>query len=247
MWKYLFTRFNPILELIIQKIPSRTFIFAANTFQINQIGMKQVKKPVKSQEKVIDVNAVKSLQLSLGIIIALFAFILYAQSISYDYALDDIAVLKKNTIVHKGFSGIPELLKKSYWYGFSNVDDPIYRPASLILFAIEWQFFPDNTHVFHFLNVLMYAFSCWLLFRLLCRLFRDQTSYGGMLIPFICGLLYTAHPIHTEVVDNIKSMDEILCFMFAIGSVLLFIKWLGDTKIPSLVYAILLYFLSLMS
>jgi tetratricopeptide (TPR) repeat protein len=93
----------------------------------------------------------------------------------------------------------------------------------------------------------MYALSCWLLFILLCRLFRNQTGYGGLLFPFICGLLYTAHPIHTEVVNNIKSMDEILCFMFAIGSLLMLIKWLGDNKIPSLVFAIILYFLSLMS
>jgi tetratricopeptide (TPR) repeat protein len=205
--------------------------------------MKQVRKPAKLQEKLVDSIAVNKLNFFLGIIIAVFAFILYAQSISYNYALDDTAVLKKNNLVHKGFSGIPELLKKSYWYGFCGIDDPIYRPASLVLFAIEWQFFPDNPNVYHFFSVLLYAVSCWFLFHLLCKFFKNQ----NMLFPFVCGILYAAHPIHTEVVDNIKSMDEILCFIFAISSILLFIKWLSNNSIAILILALFSYFMSLVS
>ncbi len=205
--------------------------------------MKQIKKTTKPSDKRIDTNALIKMKHWLGVIIAVFAFILYAQSITFNYALDDTAVLKKNNSVHKGIGGIPEIIKKSYWYGMTGIDDPIYRPASLVLFAIEWQFFPDNTKVFHFVNVFCYALSCWLLFLLLCKLFKNQ----NLLFPFVCGLLYTAHPIHTEVVDNIKSMDEILCFIFAIGSVLFFIKWLSNNSIPTLILAIVSLFLSMLS
>src|ERR1700722_10492242 len=91
-----------------------------------------------------DAPALKKLKISLGVIIAAFAFILYAQSISYKYTLDDHFVISDNEVIKQGFAGIPAILKTDYLFGFSNGDysGPIYRPASLILFAIEWQFFP---------------------------------------------------------------------------------------------------------
>ena len=101
-------------------------------------------KQRKVIEKKLDTNNLSKIRNALGIIIAAFAFILYAQSISFNYALDDTAVIKENKIVHQGISGIPELLKKSYWYGFTHVDDPIYRPLSMVFFAVEWQLFPDS-------------------------------------------------------------------------------------------------------
>src|SRR6185436_19306690 len=37
-----------------------------------------------------------------------------------------------------------------------------------------------------------------------------------VLVPFAIALLWIAHPIHTEVVANIKSRDELLAFLFSI-------------------------------
>ncbi len=200
-------------------------------------------KQRKVIEKKLDTNNLSKIRNALGIIIAAFAFMIYAQSISFNYALDDTAVIKENKIVHQGISGIPELLKKSYWYGFTHVDDPIYRPLSMVLFAVEWQLFPDSPKVYHFMNVFLFALSGWLLFTLLCKLFGKQNT----LVPFICSLLFITHPIHTEVVNNIKSSDEILCFLFAIVASLSFIKYLSNNSIGSLLMAIFSLFLCLLS
>ena len=117
----------------------------------------------------------RKLKYRLGIFIAVFSFALYAQSISFSYTLDDETCITKNKITSQGFHGIPTLLKTDYWYGYSDIIRvPEYRPASLILFATEWQFFPNNAHVGHLVNVLLYSLTCWLLFILLCELMEGQ-------------------------------------------------------------------------
>jgi tetratricopeptide (TPR) repeat protein len=205
---------------------------------------KMVSKPLGKQMEIIATpKALKRLRNVLGIIIAVFAFVLYAQSISFNYTLDDGTVLRENKVTKKGISGIPEIMKHGYWYGFNQSKEAAYRPTSLIMFAMEWQLFDDNPHASHLINILLYSLSCWLLFLLLCRLFEKQ----NLLFPFVCTLLYVAHPIHTEVVDSIKSRDEILCFLFGIVSLLCLIRYNNTKFILGLVFGVISFFLCLLS
>jgi tetratricopeptide (TPR) repeat protein len=180
-----------------------------------------------------------------AIIITVIAFLLYAPGIQHNYALDDSAVIQENSVTTQGFAAIPIILKTDYWYGsgHSISRGPIYRPTSLVIFAIAWDLFPDNPHVYHFINVSLFAVTCLILFLVLCQLFKNQ----NILFPFVCALLYAAHPIHTEVVDNIKSLDEILCFLFAILSIWLLLKFVESSSKLSLVLGGVGFFLSLLS
>src|ERR1039457_3673564 len=123
---------------------------------------------VRKQEVIADPESLKKLKIVLGIIIAAFAFLLYAQSINFSYTLDDGTVIRENKITRKGISAIPTIFTHGYWYGFNESKDAAYRPASLIMFAIEYQLFNDNPKVSHLINVLLYALSCWLVYLLLC-------------------------------------------------------------------------------
>jgi protein O-mannosyl-transferase len=205
-----------------------------------------MKKPLKNNITILaDPLALRRLKITLGLMIAVFAFCLYAQSISFNYAFDDFGVIKDNRLVASGLSAIPQLLKTDRLYS-GNEDAfrmPEYRPIPMIVFALEWQFFPDNPHIYHLINVLMYALSCWLLFLLLCKLFENQ----NFIFPFICALLYAAHPIHTEVVDNIKSLDEILCFLFSVISLLFLLESLKNKPGLNMVLALIFFFISLLS
>src|ERR1039458_6793691 len=206
------------------------------------------KKQIPAKQKVTtvaiatDPNALGRLKVSLGIIVGVFAFLLYAQSISFEYALDDEFVITNNSLIPKGILSIPKILITDYWYGSAFVRVPEYRPIPLVIFAIEWEFFPKNPHVAHFINVLLFAITCWLLFLLLNKLLENY----NLIFPFICTLLYTTHPIHTEVVDNIKSLDEILCFLFNLASVWFILKYLEKQLRVDLIFALLFFFLSLL-
>ena len=201
-------------------------------------------KPISDSTQIPVDSSSKMLISNLGFIIFILAFILYAQSIKYDYAYDDAGAIKDNFVTKQGIKGIPTILKTDYWYG-NNYSGPIYRPTSLIMFAIEWQLSPNNPHLNHFINVLLFSLSCWLLFILLCRLFREHKH--RILLPFIFCLLYLAHPIHTEVVDNIKSRDEILTLLFGVLSTLFILNFILKESKLGLALGSIFFFLCLLS
>ena len=207
--------------------------------------MSKKQLPSNSSVKSFISKSILKLKNLLGVLIAFISLLLYVQSISFDYNLDDSVVILANNNIKQGIAGIPIILTKDRLFGVEEqaLRTPEYRPASFVLFAIEWEFFPNNPQVSHFMNVLLYSLTCWLLFLLLCQLFTEQS----LIIPFICSLLFTLHPIHTEVVDNIKSRDEILCLLFGILSIILFLKTLKSKSFPLKFIAGFCFFISLLS
>ena len=206
-------------------------------------NMKQGKTKAKSAPlpNAADAKSLHKLQISLSIIVALFAFILYIQSVGNDFALDDMSLIKDNKLTTQGFAGIPTILHTDILYGYKDeFRIPNYRPTTLIIFAAVWQFFPNNPHVLHFITVMFFALTCFILFRVLTQLFKNQ----NLIFPFVGTLLYAAHPLHSEVVYNIKSLDEILCLLFGLLSIHFILKNISTKKITSLIWGCLWLFLS---
>ena len=117
---------------------------------------KQVKYPETTKSsRVLKTSSLKNI---LGLIIALFAILLYVQSVSFKFAADDETILTSNSITKEGIRGIPTILTKDYWYGYQDsIRVPEYRPTSLVMFATEWQVYKDNPHYYHAVNILLYA------------------------------------------------------------------------------------------
>ncbi|HXH18908.1 MAG TPA: tetratricopeptide repeat protein, partial [Chitinophagales bacterium] len=182
-------------------------------------------------------------RLVLGLTLSLIAFLLYANTLGHEFVLDDSNAVTENHIVKQGIKGIPELLKTDYRAGYWTAKGTLYRPLSLVMFAVEWELFPNNPFPGHLLNVLLYALTAYLLFMLLCRLLPSVS----MLLPFLVTLLFIAHPVHTEVVANIKSRDEILSFLFVLGALHLTLNYLKSDKMMTLAGVAVLYFLSFMA
>ncbi len=178
-----------------------------------------------------------------GVILFFITFALYSNTLSHKFVLDDFGALADNWVVKKGVDGIPIILKTSYRYGINMLSDNLYRPLSQIMFAIEWQISPKNPFIHHFMNVLFYALSMVLLFQVLKKYF-SQTS---TLIPVLITLLFAVHPVHTEVVANIKSRDEIMSFFFLMCTLLALHKWFTKKNIIALTLGIVSYFLAFLS
>jgi tetratricopeptide (TPR) repeat protein len=83
----------------------------------------------------------------------------------------------------------------------------------------------------HLINVLLFALTILILFILLERLFQNYKSDKWYLsIAFAASLLFLAHPIHTEVVANIKGRDEILSLLGALLAALFTVKYIDKQK-----------------
>jgi tetratricopeptide (TPR) repeat protein len=165
--------------------------------------------------------------------------ITYMNTLHHGFVLDDIAVIEENAFVKKGFGGIAQILKTFYWQGFWDSNSGLYRPLSLITFAIEWQLSPNNPLIHHLFNIVYYVIVCCLFYKLLLKWFPDLSSEILLLIV----LLFVVHPIHTEVVANIKSRDELLALLFVLLSATTFAA--GSTR--SIMLSSFYFFLALLS
>jgi tetratricopeptide (TPR) repeat protein len=147
-------------------------------------------------------------------LLLLCCFLVYCNTIGHGFVLDDEAVITKNLFVKNGFSGFGDIFSTFYWRGYCDINSGLYRPLSLIVFAIEWTLFPGNTTSFHFVHITLYTVAVMALYHMLNRLLAETNKW----LSFAIALLFALHPLHTEVVANIKSLDEVLTLLFFILS-----------------------------
>ena len=157
-------------------------------------------------------------------VLALLGFALYINTFGHQYALDDIAAVGQNLFVKKGIAGIPDLLRTEFWH-FSNISLGYYRPLSLITFAMEQEYFKDNPNISHMINAGLYGLT-----GLVIGVLLQKWLTGNTILAFLIGLVFIAHPLHTEIVANIKGRDEILSFLFIALMLLSYWKHLESDK-----------------
>ncbi len=187
------------------------------------------------------------------IFLFVLAIVLYGNTLNNDFALDDSLAILGNSFTTQGFAGIDDIWTNDMFVGAHGQEFELtggrYRPLSFTILAIEYEFFGDyvdergiKSHmafVGHLTNIIFFAFSGVMIYLLLFKVFRNFNEW----LPLIAATLFVIHPIHTEVVANIKSMDEILSLLFLMGS-MYFLLDKGNNSLPQ---AALLFFLSLLS
>ncbi|MES2704215.1 MAG: tetratricopeptide repeat protein [Bacteroidota bacterium] len=146
-----------------------------------------------------------------------------------------------------------------------------YRPLSIITFAIEQQLFGaisktdvdsfitygisfdmhtpaekkflNQMHIRHMVNVLLFTLSVIaLLYFLRYVVFRNNH-----IVALIATILFAIHPVHTEVIANVKSRDEIMSLLFICLTFIHAFRYqeLGDKK--NLIYSLVFYLLAFLS
>ncbi len=162
------------------------------------------------------------------------AFLLYANTLRHGFVQDDAIVITDNMFTTQGIQGIPGLLSKDTFFGFFKVEGKEtlvsggrYRPLTPVLFAVMYEVFGAWALPYHVLTVLVYAATCVLLYRVLLLLLA---SHGlKHLVAWVATLLFVTHPIHTEVVANIKGCDEIAALLGSLGALWLTVRYV-DTQ-----------------
>jgi len=180
---------------------------------------------------------------NLCLLLAVVSFVVYANTLPNGYALDDGMVLKDNTIVMKGIKAIPEILSTPRTLGVGIIKNDFYRPLSMIMFAVEVQLFGVSPAAGHFFNILVFAGCVIMLFLFLDKFFDGRKTP----VAFIAALLFAIHPIHTEIVANIKSRDELLCYFFSFWSLCLFMNYMKHGKTSQLISGLLTFLLAFLS
>lgn len=188
-------------------------------------------------------------------IILILGFIFYANSLANKYALDDSIAIEQNAHVQKGIGGIGKILTRDSYDSFyknMGVKDNAqysggrYRPLSLVTFALEESIFGNSPFVRHFVNVMAFLICLLIVFYFLNDYLLKKLP-GGSDVAFISVVLFAIHPIHTEVVANIKSLDEILSLALITGTFIFSLRYFSTKNTKDIVYGCICYFLALLA
>ncbi len=188
-----------------------------------------------------------------GLLIFLAAVTLYWPTLSFGYVLDDTIVIAENRFVQQGWEGLWKIFTTESFTGFLGEQKNLvagarYRPLSLATFAVEYANYGLNPANSHFINSILYGLTALLLFRLLFLFFpKDKQRKWYWSVPFIASLLFVFHPIHTEVVANIKGRDEILALLFSLATLFFSLQFFRKKSWVYLLLSGLCFFLGLLA
>ncbi|MBL0190688.1 MAG: tetratricopeptide repeat protein [Saprospiraceae bacterium] len=222
------------------------------------ISKKPIPKAVPNIENTSTMSGVFQYLLqkeTIGWVIFAIAVLVYLNTIGHEYTQDDAIVITDNMFTTKGLSGISGILSNDTFFGFFKeagkqnlVSGGRYRPFTLILFAIEYQIFGKNPFIGHLFNILYFALSCFLIYHLLWRVLSQKLDVNTVaIVSFVAALIFAIHPIHTEVVANIKGRDEIMALLLSLTAIWCLLNYYDNSKILWLFLGGVSYFFALMS
>lgn len=178
------------------------------------------------------------------LIVSALAISLFAGSYGHDFAYDDIAVVKENRFVQQGIAGIPSILRSQYFEGYDpHTNARAYRPVSLVTYALEKEFFGLNASAHHAVNILLYAILAIFLLLALLRLLKNF----HWSLAFVTTILFVVHPVHVDVVANIKSRDELLGFLNWTLALLFLLDHVDQPRRWKALFSYIFFFLSIAS
>mgnify|MGYP006071933429 CR=1 FL=1 len=186
-------------------------------------------------------------------IFIIFGFLLYGNTLTHDFALDDAIVITENDFTKKGFSGIWDQLTNDQFVGFYGEKKELvaggrYRPLSMVIYNVQYALAGENPFLGHLINVLFYILNGILLYKVLDRILPQfQGFLKGVSLPLLVSLLWFFHPIHTEVVANIKGLDEVMAFCLQLSTLWFVLNYIERSKIKDLLGIILSFFFGLLA
>lgn len=187
------------------------------------------------------------------ILLGLIAILLYFNTLGHEFTQDDAIVIYDNAYVKQGISGLEKIFSKDTFSGFFGeegkgnlVSGGRYRPMTLGVFAVLWEFAGASPWVYHACAIMSYACVCIMLFVVIDRL----TSYldtRSRMFAFVATLIFVVHPIHTEVVANAKGLDEIWSLLWSLIALWLAKIYLDKASLAGLLGCSVSLFVALLS
>ncbi len=134
----------------------------------------------------------------------LLAFLLFANSFSNQWTMDDFMVVVRNPDI-RSFQGF---LADSY----------PGRPLRELTYLIDYALFGQDPAGYHIQNIFWHGLNAFLVFVLVRRL------KGTMAAAWVAGLVFLSHPIVTEVIGNISHRKDSLALAFSLLSFLAYLQ-----------------------
>ena len=151
-----------------------------------------------------------------ALIVAAVAMLVYANNLGHDWTYDDVDYVSLNEYVSNPLP-LGKIFSTTYLYGVDGQQTALYRPVTILSYSVNSALTGLRPSMFHLVNDLMHAVNSVLVFLVL------SVVSAGSAAGFYSALLFAAHPIHTEAVNNVVGRAELLSFFFMMLSLYTFL------------------------
>lgn len=149
---------------------------------------------------------------------------------------DDHKIIEQNERI-RDLSRAPRLFRSGYWTT-GDVEVPsLYRPVTILSFALNHAVSGLRPLPFRLLNLLIHLLNTLLVFWIARRIFgappEGPQSWGerALPVPLLASVLFAVHPAHTEALGEVVGRAELLAGAGVLGSLLLFLR-ARETEAP---------------
>lgn len=177
----------------------------------------------------------------LALVLFIVAWVVFANTLQHGYAWDDSIAITENPRTLEGLSGVPEHFQFRSRYALADFNG--YRPISLTSLSLDIELFGENPQAAHKMQVFYFSMLVVILFFTLRQLFPQSDP----IYPFLATLLFAVHPLHVEVVANLKSRDELLGMLFGTLALNAFVRYVRKPQVLSGLLAFLFLILGILS
>src|SRR5688500_9739231 len=123
-----------------------------------------------------------------AVLVCAVAILVYANTLTNQFALDDVTIIEHNPRVHQ-LRNLQAIWLTPYWPIYGH-ELGLYRPLVIFAYALQWNASDGAAWVFHATNVVLHATVCILLFWLLLVL------TGSVMAALLASVIFAVHPVH---------------------------------------------------
>ena len=134
-------------------------------------------------------------------------------SIANGFAYDDVLIVQDNTQIHT-LSQVAFDFVQGYWP--QQHGGALYRPLTLVFFALQWAAGKGAPWVFHAANVALYAGLTLALYGVGRRLLPRGAAW-------LAAAIFAVQPVHVEAVGNVVGQAELTTALFVVLGLALYL------------------------
>jgi len=170
-------------------------------------------------------------------------FLLYAQSLTGGFVLDDWYVIAQNPTIKE-----PGLLKNAFTENFFSSYRPspqfqlnYYRPVTLLSFALDYQIWGLSPFGYRLVNILLHALNAFLFYRMVVLFFKEKE------LALLSAVFFSILPVHEWAVNHIIGRGGLLEIFFVLLSIVNLLYYLEGRKKTKYVLSLLFLALAILS
>ena len=153
--------------------------------------------------------------------------IAYSSSLNASWHLDDYQIIVRNDKLHLSHLDFDSLAGTF----FAGISDKLYRPVSMLSFALNWYIHGADLLGYHIVNIATHCMNALLLYLVALSLLRTPRLAGihedtdTHWIALIAALLWALNPVQTQAVTYIVQRMASLAALFYLTGVYLFLRY----------------------